>query len=218
MLQREEIVDILWPDLEPDAVQRDFKVALNALNRALEPDRPPGAEPAYVIRHGTTYGLRPGADIWLDCEEFQSLIDSGDQIQDGSEASADAYQGALDLYKGEYLQEALYEDWTSEERERLLALYLHTAEKLAAIRLDQSGYDQTIGLCRRILARDDCWERAYRLMMAAYARQGNRPRALRVFRSCKEALERELGTEPGPLTRRLYEKISHSAPVEEWQL
>ncbi|UCC64635.1 MAG: transcriptional regulator, partial [Anaerolineae bacterium] len=216
-LQREEIVDILWPDLDPDAVQRDFKVALNALNKALEPDRPPGAEAAYVVRHGTTYRLRPGADLWLDADEFQHLIEQGDHCQDNPETCAEAYQRALDLYHGDYLQEALYEDWASEERERLLALYLRTAEKLAAVRAGQGRYDETINLCRRILTLDNCWERAYRLMMVAYEHQGNHPQALRVYRTCETTLERELGTEPGPTTSRLYEQISAGAPAEDWR-
>lgn len=216
MLQREEIVDILWPDLEPEAIQRNFKVALNALNKALEPERSPGTEAAFIARHGTTYGLRSGADLWIDADEFQRLVNRGDRRQDDLEACANAYQQALDLYSGEYLQDALYEDWASEERERLLALYLRTTERLAAVRLDRGRYDEAIQLCRRILLRDDCWERAYRLMMAAYARQGNRSRAWRVFQQCQETLWRELDTEPGPLTRRLHEQISDNTPVKEW--
>jgi LuxR family maltose regulon positive regulatory protein len=215
-MQREEIADILWPDLDPEAIQRHFKVALNALNRALEPERPPGSEPAYILRHSTTYGLRPGADLWLDVDEFKRLIKEGDRCQDDPQTSTDAYQCALDLYQGPYLQEALYEDWTSEERERLLALYLRTAEKLATARLAQGRFDETIEWSRRILAVDNCWERAYRLMMVAYARQGNRPRALRVFQACEETLRRELDTEPGPAIRRLGEQLSSGAPVKDW--
>jgi LuxR family maltose regulon positive regulatory protein len=144
------------------------------------------------------------------------MIHKGDQLQTDPEACADVYQRALDLYSGEYLQDALYEDWASGERERLLALYLRTTEKLAIIRLDQGRYDDVIALCRRILARDNCWERAYRLMMAAYARQGNRSRALRVYRSCEESIKQELDALPGPLTRNLYQQISSGAPPTDW--
>jgi DNA-binding SARP family transcriptional activator len=213
MLQREEIVDTLWPELEPDAVQRNFKVALNAVNKALEPDRPAGEEPAYIARHGSTYGLRPGADLWLDAHEFQQFIETGDQQRDPALA-AGAYQRALELYQGEYLQDALYEDWASEERERLLALYLRTAEKLAAVQLEQGRYDDAINLCRRILARDDCWERAYRLMMVAYTRQGNRPHALRVYQTCEETLRRELEIEPGLATRHLHAHIADNKALD----
>jgi LuxR family maltose regulon positive regulatory protein len=217
-MQRDEITDTLWRDLEPESAQRNLKVALYALNKALEPDRAAGVEAAYIVRHGTAYGLRRGADLWLDAEEFEEMIRVGDRLQADPEACAGAYQRALDLYSGEYLQDVLYEDWASGERERLLALYLRTTEKLAVIRLAQGRYDDAIALSRRILARDNCWERAYRLMMAAYARQGNRSRALRVFQSCEESTKHELGAEPGPLTQRLYEQISGGAPPERWEI
>jgi LuxR family maltose regulon positive regulatory protein len=218
MLQREEVMETLWPGLDPDAGQRDFKVALNALNRALEPEREAGAESAYVVRQGSSYGLRTGADIWLDTELFESLIEEGDRAPSGSEARVEAFQAALELYEGDYLQEALYEDWASAERERLSTLYLRTAEKLAAIRVRQGRYDQAIDLCRDILSMDDCWERAYRLMMIAYARQGNRPRALRVYRRCRETLQQALGADPGAITERLHEQIRRGAPAEEWSV
>ena len=213
MLQREEIVYILWPELDPDAAQRDFKVALNAINKALEPDRPPGSESAYIVRHSATYGLRPNADIWLDADVFQRLIERGDHSLETVETCADAYQSALDLYQGEYLKEELYEDWPSEERERLLALYLRASEKLAGVRVSQGRYDEAISLCRRILARDNCWERAYRLMMLAYARQGNRPRALRIYQTCQETLRKELDTEPSLATQSLHDDIAAGMPI-----
>jgi DNA-binding SARP family transcriptional activator len=208
MLQREEIVDILWPDIHPDAVQRDFKVALNALNKALEPHRPAGTDPAYVDRHATSYGLRRGADIWIDTEAFEELIERGDRHKTDLAARADVYQKALDLYHGDYVQEALYEDWASEERERLITLYLRTAEKLAALRLKQERHDETIDLCHKILAQDNCWEQAYRLMMTAYSRNGQHPQALRVYRECEETLHSELGTQPSVATQELYAQIA----------
>ena len=50
--QREEITEILWPDLSPEAAIRDFKVALNALNKVLEPNRPADAPFAFIVREG----------------------------------------------------------------------------------------------------------------------------------------------------------------------
>jgi LuxR family maltose regulon positive regulatory protein len=218
MLEREEIIETLWPSIGLDIGQRDFKVALYALNKALEPDRAAGVESAYIVRQGSTYGLRQRSDLLLDIDEFQRTIQLGDEMPNGSEATSDALQQALDLYSGDYLQDSLYEDWASAERERLLALYLRTAEKLAAIRLDEARYDDAIALCRRILTRDSCWERAYRVMMAAYALQGNRSRALRVFQSCQQTIRLELDAEPGPLTRKLREQISADAATEDWTI
>ena len=39
LLHKEQIIDHLWPESPLDAGDRDFKVALNAINRTIEPER-----------------------------------------------------------------------------------------------------------------------------------------------------------------------------------
>ncbi|HMA33461.1 MAG TPA: BTAD domain-containing putative transcriptional regulator, partial [Chloroflexia bacterium] len=205
-LQRDEIVDRLWPHLAPDAASRDFKVALNALNRALEPARPPDAPFAFLMREGSAYRLRPEADVWLDAVAFEQDCTGGMRLLEGgaTEAGIARLQAGLQLYNGNYLADALYEDWTTAERERLLSLYLRAADQLAGALLDGGRYDETVDIGDRILARDPCWERAYRLLMRAYARQGNRPLAIRAYQRCRAVLRDELGVDPTPATETLY--------------
>jgi DNA-binding SARP family transcriptional activator len=215
MLDREQIVELLWPGLDAETALRDFKVALSTLFKVLEPERGRGAPSAFVARDGTLYGLRPEADLWLDADEFEALVREADALFEGeADAALDRYRRALALYKGEYLQEYPYEDWTIEERERLLTLYLRTAERLATALLERGEWKEAITVADSILARDDCWEQAYRTMMRAYARLGNRAQVHRVYRRCVESLREELAVEPSPLTTELYEALLESdAPV-----
>jgi ATP/maltotriose-dependent transcriptional regulator MalT/DNA-binding SARP family transcriptional activator len=204
-LQREEIVDRLWPNLAPEAAQRDFKVALNALNKAIEPQRSADDVFAFVVREGSAYRLRPEADVWVDAIEFEQACEAGLRADDLGQL-----RSALRLYRGDYLPDALYEDWASEERERLLSLYLRAADKLAGLLIEQDVFDEALDICQAILARDAYWERAYRLMMIAHARQGNRPLALRAYQRCVTTLRDELGVEPSAATTSLYRQIAQS--------
>jgi len=222
-LQRDEIVEILWPNLSPEAAARDFKVALNAVNKAIEPARSAdaalGTTPfAFIIREGTAYRLRPEADVWQDSIAFERECQAGLQLTLAPARSAGVDSGslgqairrlqtALDLYQGDYLPDALYEDWASDERERLLALYLHAADKLAGALIEHGQYDEGLKVCQAILARDTCWENVYRLMMLAHIRQGNRSQALRTFQRCESTLRKENGLSPSPATVALYEEI-----------
>jgi ATP/maltotriose-dependent transcriptional regulator MalT/DNA-binding SARP family transcriptional activator len=211
-LQREEIVDLLWPNLSPEAAGRDFKVALNALNKALEPNRSPDSPFSYIVRDGSAYRLRPEADLRLDTVEFEReshlglrLAESGD-----SEQSLAHLRQALGLYRGNYLPDALYEDWASTERERLLSLYLRSADRLASILAESGRYQESVEVCSRILQYDPCWERAYRWMMLAHVSQGDRALALRTYQRCRNTLSAELGIEPSQATTALYERILHT--------
>ncbi len=203
LCEREEIFDLLYRDVSADVAARDFKVALNALNHALEPARG-DAEPAFIAREGSAYGLRADADVWIDADEFTRLIARGDAASD--EAMLTAYRRALALYEDDFLMaEARYEDWAIAERERLLALYLRAADRLAAELLARGDLDECLAWCEKILARDACWEHAYRLMMQAYAARGERAQVRRVFEHCKRVLREELDVDPSAATVAVYQ-------------
>jgi len=217
-LQREEITDRLWPSLPPEVANRDFKVALNALNKVLEPRRPADTPSTYIARDGAAYCLRPDCDLWLDLTEFEREAECGLHQADSPDPAARALavqhlKAALAHYRGDFLPDALYDDWAANERERLLGLYLRLTDKLAGLILEDGQYEETLDLCQRILARDACWERAYRLMMTAYARLGNRPQAHRVYQRCVAALRAELDVAPSPATVRLHEHLSRDEAV-----
>jgi DNA-binding SARP family transcriptional activator len=209
-LQREEIVDRLWPDLSPEAAMRDFKVALNALNKAIEPARAPDAAFAFVVREGSAYRLRPEADLWLDAAAFRTGCEAGLRLltSGATDEAVERLRTGLNLYGGDYLPDALYEDWASEERERLLSLYLRAADKLAGVLIERGQYDDGLRLCEAILARDPCWEHAYRLMMTTHIRQGNRPQAHRAYQRCVEILRAELDVPPSAETTALHRRIA----------
>lgn len=207
-LERDQIVELLWPELGPEEAERDFKIAVSALYGVLEPERQRNAPSAYIDRDGTRYGLRSQADLWLDAREFEERIAVGDKAHSAApDAALEAYRAALALYQGEYLQEYPYQEWSSEERERLLTLYLRAAERVAQILLDQEAWQEAIEVCQLILARDDCWENAYRMMMIAYSRLDNQVEMRRTYRRCVERLRSELDVEPARATVALFESL-----------
>ena len=210
-LQRDEIVDRLWPSLGPDAALRDFKVALNALNRAIEPGHHPDDPFAFVAREGTAYRVRPEADLWMDATEFERVCEAGlhgPLSGSGADETLGHLRAALRLYTGDYLPDALYDDWSAETRERLLTLYLRAADRLAGALIDRGQYDEALTACQAILAHDNCWERAYRQMMLAYVRQGNRPQAVRAYQRCVQTLKTQLDVAPSAETDELYAQIT----------
>ena len=64
----------------------------------------------------------------------------------------------------------------------------------------------------RLLALDPVQEDAHRTLMRLHARGGRRAAALRQYQTCVAVLQKELGVEPEPATRRLYLEILQRAP------
>lgn len=214
LLAKERIVAELWPALDEQRSERDFKVALNALNDALQPDRAARSLSDYIVRHGMAYGLSPDAPITIDAELFRDdLKRAARSEQTDIDEAIDAYRSAIDCYAGDYLPDAMYEDWTSLERERLQTLYLTGAMRLAALLIQREGFQEAIHLCQSVIMIDRYWEEAYRLMMLGHALRGNRPLALRVYDQCRVALADGLDLEPMPETSALHHAIAQGDPL-----
>ncbi len=208
MMDREKVWAMLWPEQMADSANQSFKVALNALYNALEPDRGRGEPSSFVVRKGSLYALRPEADITLDVDQFLAYVSEGDaRYRDDPAAAFDLYQQALALYQGDYLDEFPYEDWWSRERTRLRELFLRTADRVTVQLAGQDRWQEVIEVANHMMVVDNCWETAYRMQMTAYAMTGNRPQALRVYQRAIDTLREELDAPPSAKTVQLYEDI-----------
>jgi DNA-binding SARP family transcriptional activator len=186
-LHKEKIMDGLWEDWN----DRDFKVALHGINKALEPERPSRSEPIYILRQGVSYQINL-EKVWIDVEAIEKYIIVGNE--------------AFTNDKGSYLPNRIYEDWTSEEREKTQLLILGAYITLAEILLHENPLE-SIRLAQKALAIDNTWEDAYRIQMKAYIVKGNRPQAIKTYMKCEVILEEEYGISPLPETKRLLKEI-----------
>lgn len=202
-MHKEQIIDRLWEDADLKAGEQSFKVALHGINKVLEPNRPKRSEPRFIRRQGQTYQLDL-QDVWLDLDALEAYIALGNQLlHDYPTEARFAYQEALALYQGTFLPNRIYEDWSSEERERIQVLTLNTYITLGELLLEDNPLE-SIRLAQNALLLDNSWEDAYRLMMEAYLQKGNRPMVIKTYRQCAAMLEDAFGIEPLPETRAVY--------------
>lgn len=205
-LHKEQIIDRIWSDLDQKSGERNFKVALHAINKVLEPERENRAEPTFIIRQGLTYQLAD-EDLWIDVEALEELIKLGNQhLNDAPEIAIEAYRVALALYEGTYIPNRFYEDWSSDRREHIQVLVLGALIALAELLLVDNPME-SIRLTQQALEIDAAWEDAYRIQMQAYFNKGNRPQAIKSYRQCIKVLDEEFGIEPLPETEAVYESI-----------
>lgn len=207
-LDREQIFEHLWPGADPSVSTRNFKVALNTLYNVLEPARKPGNDSTFILREGTIYGLRPGADIWLDADIFTALLNGAENIPSEEPFTAiPLLEKAIGLYSGEYLPDTRYENWAAIERENLSVKFLRAADRLCELYLQRKQYRETIELSQQILQQDNCWERAYRHMMSAYSQMGDHGQMARTYQRCLNTLRSELDVPPSLETENLFENL-----------
>ena len=201
-LHKDQIIDRLWGE----ASDRDFKVAMHGINKALEPNRPNRSEPSYILRNGISYHLNLDK-IWIDIQEAEQFIIAANQCNDQDTKQCIAlYRAAIALYEGTYLPNRLYEDWSAEERERMQVLFIGAYTDLASLIIDAQPME-AIRLMQTALQIDPLWEEAYRIQIQAYINRGNRPMAIKTYDACVTTLDREYGIAPLPQTTPLIQRI-----------
>ncbi|MGK0316395.1 MAG: DNA-binding SARP family transcriptional activator [Saprospiraceae bacterium] len=205
-LHKEQIIDRLWADSTVDEGMRDIKVALHGINKALEPNRKPRVEAKYILRQGVTYQLSE-KNVWIDVEAFdKTLALGGLDIYKNPEKSKLILTYATDLYKGTYLPNRIFDDWTATERERLQLLAINAMINLGELTLE-SNPSESIRLAQEALIIDSTWEEAYRLQMMAYSIKKNRPQVIKTYQTCAKVLDIEFGIDPLPETKRIYDQV-----------
>lgn len=201
---RDKLAALLWGD-SPEAQARDsLRHTLGSLRKALPVTTPPA-----LSTEGQSLVLNPDA-VDVDVAAFEQLV--AENTPEAFERAAALYQG--DLLEGLSPNEAAFEEWLLAERERLRELALEALAKLLAHQSTAGVTEQAIRTAMRVLALDPLQEVAHRALMRLYVRQGRRQAALRQYQVCVGTLQRELGAEPEPETRQLYQDILRRLPPE----
>ena len=205
-VRKEMLMETFWPGADPDASRNRLNVALSSLRRSL---RPVVGDMPVVLHHEGTYRLNPALSIWIDVEAFEQRAAVGVKLHRAGDvtAASAALRDAVNLYRGSFVEDDLFEEWMSPPRERLRVLFLDLLDRLGDIAFTQGNYDMCIDVGRKILADDSCREDTHRRLMRCYGRQGRPHLALRQYHACVSSLRSELAVDPSAETVALYEDI-----------
>jgi LuxR family transcriptional regulator, maltose regulon positive regulatory protein len=207
-VSQDHLMGWLWPESNLKKARWSLNSAIHGLRKLLS-----GCSSSesinYVFLEDGYYRLSPSVRVTTDVDAFDRHHERGRRLEKDrrTREAAVEYKKAIDLYRGDYLIEDLYEDWTMVERERLANAYIDILGRLAIHYMEVEQHQESIRACFRVLEKDRCHEDSYRLLMQCYARLGLRARALHQYRMCERILEQEYGTLPSPKTKSLYLKL-----------
>ena len=195
-LHREQLLDTLWPELDPESASNNLRGALHHARQGLERVGAPSG--VFLVRDGESLVLGPQDQLVVDIEVFGEAVSRA--WQSGDPASADHAAG---LYTGDLLPDDPYEDWAAARREGLRASYLTLLTRLARLHEERGELPQALAVHERILRTDPLDEATHAGLMRLHARMGHPQLALGHYARLRSLLERELGTPPDPATQTL---------------
>lgn len=210
-LHRDELVELLWPDELPKAAERSVKVAIHYLRRALATN---GGQQTreFILTQNGGYAFNTEAVHFFDVQAFLAACAQTQQaaVAGNGEAAVTAGTAAMELYRGDFLQEEPYADWAALRRETLRDALIKTLKYTAAAHTYLNAWDAAVHVLTRALEIDDAQEDVHRRLMELYWRMGRRDEAIRQYHLCKRALARALDLKPELETTALLQTIRSS--------
>jgi DNA-binding SARP family transcriptional activator len=189
---REEAIDALWPDQDPDAAMNSLNQTVYFLRRVFEPDYREDVSPGYLHQDGES--------LWLDQELVKSRSDECRMTIRRVQHDDVRYVASqlADQYRGRFALDFPYEAWAESFRDSLHAPYLRVMEHAIRHDIDAGDLSDGIALAERVHQVDSDSEEVQIALVRLYRLSG-------AFAAASEQYEhyaagvRELGLEPTPL-------------------
>jgi DNA-binding SARP family transcriptional activator len=219
------LVDLLWGEEPPAAVEASLQAYVAGLRRALEPDRPPRAPATVLVTTAPGYVLRlpEGA---LDAARFDLAVSTAHRRVAGLRAGdvaglpvddllalAASLDGALGLWRGTPYLELGDAPAAVAERTRLEELRLVGVEDRARVRLALGEHATVAAELEPLVSQHPLREDLWALRAAALAGSGRQAEALAALRAVRRLLADELGIDPGPALRRVEQAVLRQDPA-----
>lgn len=198
-LHREQLMDWLWPDADPELAANNLHQALYVARRGLVPG---GKDTRYLVMESEWLILDTENKTWIDLDVFE---EAARKAQCGGDISD--YQAAVAAYIGELLPEDRFETWIVHRREGLQQVYIDLLKELAQLHERRNAYEQAIQALKKLVELEPTHEDAHVGLMRLYALNGSRQQALHQYQLLEEILHRDLEVEPDKNSQRLYKEI-----------
>jgi DNA-binding SARP family transcriptional activator len=190
---KDQVLDALWPDLDPDVAVNSLNQTVYFLRRVFEPTYREETSPGYVHHESDV--------VWLDSELIRSR--SAETIALIYQASDDPSPDLLDeltrVYRGRFALDFSYEEWAVPYRDSMHASYLQLVESAVSEDIATGHYDRAIRLARRATALDSDAEQLEVSLLRLYRLTGAHAAAAEQYEHYATVQRQELGVEPPPL-------------------
>lgn len=141
------------------------------------------------------------APFTLDVMAFETAVKAAEH-----DAIQSQLEQAIELYRGDLLP-SCEDEWIIPERDRLQQLYVRALEQLIERFKEQQNYRLALNHAQQLLRFDPLNESTYCTLMRLHHLSGDRANAIQVYHRCMTVLREELGVDPSPTTRKLYEQL-----------
>jgi DNA-binding SARP family transcriptional activator/predicted ATPase/pimeloyl-ACP methyl ester carboxylesterase len=207
---REALVALFWPEYDHRSGRSDLSRMLSSLRKTLGSD--------FFLTDRENVALNREANLWIDVIHFRKQLEACRITANQDDDCLQKLESAVELYQADFLAGFTlpdcpdFDEWQLLQTEDLRRDLGWALEKLVHFYEARNDLAQAINYSRRWVSLDPLHEPAQRRLIALYVSNGQLAEAHRQYRVCERLLAEELGVEPQPETKLLYERIRKGRP------
>jgi len=207
-LPKERVMDLLWPAKDASRLRPAFNSTLHRARKVLGSEVAAGRDIFCMHQESDVMALN-SALVWTDVGQFLSHLDNAARMKARQDHTriVEEYEKAIALYKGDFLPDDLYAEWTGPMREQLRMRYLKALGHAAALMDTAGDRARSLAFQETMFRADPANEEACCWLMARYLSDNRRNDAIRTYEQCERALAQDMDLEPEEKTRKLYRSI-----------
>ncbi|NLW55617.1 MAG: hypothetical protein GX050_03160 [Firmicutes bacterium] len=197
----DQIIEDLWPDVDPDRALALFHTTLYYLRRLLHQF----TQEEMIIRGSKRYQLRPGR-ILSDRFQFEKTAHLALE-KEITAALAEQLEAAVSLYRGDYLEDLDYQ-WVMPIQEKLRSLNLELRQKLAVYYLQNKMPAKALLHLQQLIMLNPYSETTLKLLLTACAEMGDQAAVIKHYAAFTKNISEELGLQPSSEMKKFFAHIS----------
>jgi DNA-binding SARP family transcriptional activator len=183
----DEIISTLWPpDSSPDT--RGVRYFVHELRDQLEPGGAIDPPSSFVVATRGGYALDT-TRVWVDADRFERLVTEGCAAAGDDDARArDLIREGVAMYRGDFLADEPYAEWTLPERDRLRDLAARALRILAGIETREGDLAGATATLVRLTELEPFDVDIQRDLFALLLRRGRRSETLRRYETLRRRM------------------------------
>jgi len=189
---REEVMDALWPNIDPDSAANSLNQTLYFLRRVFEPEYNEDNSPGY-LRQESDLVLLDQDLVRAASTDCQALISQLDR-----DPSPELVERLSLTYVGRFATDFAYEDWAADHRDWLHVSYLQIVETAITKDIAEGKFARGIALARRALEVDPRLDTLGLSLLKLLKGGGAHSAAAEQYQRYATLLREEIGIEPLP--------------------
>ena len=205
-LPRDQVMDRLWPDLDPEAADTSLRVSLHHLRRLLEPHLGGRSRSRYIQSEGGLIWFSRQPEVSVDLDQFREALGRAVDAAEGSNraVAVQHYEQASKVYRGDLSTDDPYSSPLEELRTALREQYTSVLDWLGGYYWHEAQDPaKAILAFKQRLTLDAAHEAAHQALMRIYLENGQVGAARQQYSTCREALANGLGVTPSRATESL---------------